>query len=624
MARLALNNVCHYFSDKLIMRDVSFALEDHHRIGLIGTNGCGKTTLLDIITGKLLPFSGTIHRQKKCEISFLAQNEIMASEKNLWTFVTSSYQKILELQEKIIDLEKKLGEDYSEQNIRLLEQYQNEYLALDGFSLETKAKYILSKLGFTETEYDREINSFSGGEKTRIQLATILLRPSDILLLDEPTNHLDIKMRNWLEKYLNSLTTPYIIVSHDRHFLDNTTKTILAFENKTIVSYSGNYSFYEKEYQLKQQQLEKEYNAQQKFIQETEKFINKNIAGQKTKQAQSRRRMLEKMELVSNSVSKKKMSLKFASAKRSGNIVFNFENLALGYPGLTLAKNIDNIIEYRDRVAIIGDNGCGKTTLIKLLLGESSPLSGTIKKGASITIGYYDQLHRGLDPDLTIRDTVLKEHLSWTDYELFSFLAKYGFMREDADKKVAILSGGEKSRLYLSLIIASHPNVLIMDEPTNHLDIAMIKSLESSLTDFDGTLIFVSHDRYFINNLATRFWLFNKNTIIEPENWEEMLLSNDEAKKNKDNQEEQPKSPKKINPIVLDLKMKEINELTNKLSQKKKAIADLESLFLLKDTYTDTEKVKQINADLLSLKKEAGDIAETIELAEEEYLEMLE
>lgn len=624
MSIAALNGVSHFYGDQCVLQEVTFAIDRQKKIGLIGRNGSGKTTLLDIISGRLIPKQGAVNRMKNCRISYLSQAMKINSELPMFEFVLSSHKHLNEISSKMRELEKIISLEHDDWHLKQLSRYQEEFLALDGYSLEHRARLILQQLGFCEESLSRLINSFSGGEKTRIQLAAILLQPADLLLLDEPTNHLDLKMRNWLIKHLTELNIPCIIVSHDRYFLDKTTNHTLSIENRKIVSYGGSFSLFEQEYREKQKTLAKQYEAQQAWIAETEDFIRRNIAGQKTKQAKSRLKALGRVERLDPVQKEKNIKLSFQAKKRSGNIVFAFNELEFGYPGKKLAGNINSNILYQDRVAILGDNGCGKTTFLQLLLGEKKPTGGHLQRGASLSIGYYDQLHLSLNDCLTVRETINSEHIDWTNQQTLSYLGKFGFIGDDLEKRVEILSGGEKARLYLSLLIARKPNVLIMDEPTNHLDIFLIESLEKALLEFPGTLIFVSHDRFFIENIADRFWVFQNGTIVETKNWEELLLTADEKPvKEKKHKTADPPREKKVNPILLELKLKDIEELRSKIEGQEDELHLLEMQFASKEVMRDADKVKLLNRQIDELRDEIRTLRDELEMLEEEYLHLV-
>ncbi|MFA5498236.1 MAG: ABC-F family ATP-binding cassette domain-containing protein [Candidatus Cloacimonadia bacterium] len=621
MSVISLSNITHYFGANSIFTDLSLTIDKDKRIGLVGRNGSGKTTLLEIIKGNLLTKEGTVTKTRGCQIAYLNQTFQIDSPIKLWEYVLSSHRSFFKLSHKIKALELEIADNPSEGNFKKLDLAHREFAAIDGYSLETKAEIILEQLGFTKEDRVRNVDTFSGGEKTRIQLASILLQPADILLLDEPTNHLDLKMRNWLISFLKELTIPYIIVSHDRHFLDKTINTTISIENKNIVSYSGNYTFFVQEQAIRKELQAKEFKAQQNWIDETEDFIRRNMAGQKTKQAQARLKALNKLNRVDRPEQNKEYRLNFTPTSRSGNIVFSFEDLAFGFPNKILVKDFSGHIHYQDRLALLGDNGSGKSTFLQMLVGLLKPTAGKLNKGASIQIGYYDQLQLNLNNSLTVKETINYEHVTWENQKVLSFLAKFGFIGDEIDKRVGTLSGGEKARLYLALLIARKPNVLIMDEPTNHLDTFLISALEQALDEFEGTVIFVSHDRYFIENIADRYWVIKEQQIVETDDWEKTLLEepSKQAREKKERTDTRTKE-RRINPITLELLLKNIDKKQLKVDSITKDIRALEEMFLQPEIMRDENKVKELYSQIELLKTEVNALEKVIEEKEEEYL----
>ncbi|RLC54602.1 MAG: ABC transporter ATP-binding protein [Candidatus Cloacimonadota bacterium] len=475
-----------------------------------------------------------------------------------------------------------------------------------------------------------KIRNFSGGEKTRIQLATILLQPFDLLLLDEPTNHLDIEMIYWLEKYLSSMDKPYLIISHDRHFLDNTVTKIAEIRNYTIDTYSGNYSQYREQLQMRLELQEKTFRKQQKKIDRMEKQIDQyRIWGRARDsekmfvRAKELEKRLGKVEKTNLPKKEKKIKLNFETEKRSGNDVYTFENMSFGFPGNTLASNINMRIFYQNKIAILGTNGCGKTTFLKLLNGKILPQSGNFKKGASLDIGYYDQMHLELDDSITVMQTIWQLVPLAPKGYVFSYLAKYGFTGDEVEKQVSVLSGGEKARLYLAKLIHEKPNFLILDEPTNHLDINMISYLEDALMEFDGTIVFVSHDRYFIEKIAEKKWIFNSGTIKKTSQKLDDLFFQKEKKKKNENNKPKNTENRKTNPIILKKLSTKIDKISDILDFKIEKLDTLELEFSKPEIYNNQQKVKSLTDNIKGINKEIEDLRNQLNEFENEYLELL-
>jgi ATP-binding cassette subfamily F protein 3 len=492
-------------------------------------------------------------------------------------------------------------------------------------------KLVLTHLKFPEKTWNRKIKLFSGGEKTRIQLAKFLLQPFDAILLDEPTNHLDLEMIYWLSGYLNHISKPYIIISHDRHFLDSTVTKIVEIKNKTLHCYRGNFSFYREESLRRKIQQEKEYKNQQKKLRKMEEQIKQyRIWGRardsetmfkRAKELEKRRAKIQEIEKPSP---EKSFKLNIKPGKRSGNDVYILNDIAFGFPNKILAKNVNLRVGYQDRVAVLGHNGCGKTTLLRLLNEEIQPLAGKAKKGASLDIGYYDQMHLVLDDALTVRDTIWQLVPRETKGYVLSYLARFGFRGDDVDKKVAVLSGGEKSRLYLAKLIHQKPNLLILDEPTNHLDIAMINSLEDALLKYEGTIIFVSHDTYFIEKIAQRKWFFRNGTIEETEASLQELFAEKQDTIKTEKSVKRKTGNQNINPIVLQKLYEQIEEKSQTVYNLTAEISALENEFHNPEIYRNQQKVKDLTSRIKSQKNILAENQAELDKLEHEYLELSE
>ncbi len=627
MSLITLNKISHHYGDKKVLDNISLSLNKDDKIGLIGKNGSGKTTLLQIIAGNLEPSGGEVYRSKGVKIAFLMQDISFKNDDKLYEYIIKSHEQYQDLKKQMAEIEENLSFENNKENLIRLQKIQEQFELIGGYELETKINMVLSSLNFPKDVWYKKLSDFSGGEKTRIQLAKILTEDFDYLLLDEPTNHLDIKMIYWLEKYLRNLNKPFLMISHDRYFLNGTVNKIFHLENAKINIYKGNYSFFEKEYEIIRQNLEKAAKKQTEFIKKTEEFIAKNIAGQKTKQAKSRLKQLENLQKIEVLKNDRDIKLNIKTNDRSGNDVFVLDNVSFSYGNKTILKNINFSIHYKDRVVILGKNGSGKTTLLKLLNSELTPKSGKLKIGSNVKIGYYDQMHINLKSNITVFDTIQELVPFETKGYVLSYLAKYGFRGDDTEKKVNSLSGGEKARLYLAKLIHNHPNVLIFDEPTNHLDISMIKSLENALKDYDGTIIFVSHDITFIKKIANRIFVLDNSFIKEHINDIEEILKfeNDktEPKQSKKNSQKNNRK-KRTNPILLEKKHLEIEEKTIKFEIKKKELDTLQDKFSDAEFMKNTKNVIELNAKISALQKEISALEEELDNLETEYLMMLE
>lgn len=620
------------FGGNYILKDVNCSVEYNSRIGLIGANGSGKSTLIKLILGQLTPTSGLVNKAKSLQIAYLAQNPLLDEEISLIDYVQQARGDILEMQKQMKELSGILDRTNDENCKEKLDRLIVRMHETDAFEYGNQLKYVLSSLAFEENVWQRPIYSFSGGEKTRITLAKILLSQYDLLVLDEPTNHLDIAMITWLEKYLNQLTKPFIVVSHDRIFLDNITRSIFSLKQGGLSITKGNYSsFYEAEL-IRNESQKKAYERQQKQIAETKSFIQKNLAGQKTKQAQSRRRQLEKLELIDKPLGDKSIKMRLMDSDRSGDDLYILKDVSIGFlKDKTLAKDI-SIAAYRgERISLIGPNGCGKTTLLKLLASEDEPLKGTIKRGASIKLGYYDQHQNTLNDELTVMETLWRLVPDTPKGYVLSWLARFGFTGDEVEKRVSVLSGGEKSRLYLSVLIHEKPNVLILDEPTNHLDIPMRDALLEALLDFEGSIIFVSHDRHFITALSTKFWVFKK--VMEDELIHTTVVETDmEASRAIELSFEVPViekeavdtrvRKKRVNPLHLKEISKKIEGLEKQVEEHKRRIAEIHHLLGQTETYNDREYMLKISAEEKEKEIEIKGLKEMISSLEDRYLEL--
>ncbi len=504
MSLINLQNVTKTYAGEIIINNLSWQIENNKRIGLIGINGIGKTTLFRLILGNLDFDKGTIHRAKHLKIGYLAQENDLKSDCSLFDEMLKSFMNLHKIHSELEKLAEQMLEDANEEIMNRYGHLQEAYEHLGGYTYESNIKMTLRGLGFTEADFNLPVNVLSGGQKSRAALAQILLCQPNLLLLDEPTNHLDLDAIEWLEKFLSEYKGSVIIISHDRYFLDNVTKEIAEMEYQTFEVYKGNYSEYIHQKAIKIVQQTKEYQLQKGEIARIEEYIRKNIEGQKHKQAQSRRKKLIKTERLSKPTHKRSIKLHFTPELRGGNRVLSIDNLAKSFDDKMLFRNLNINLNRGDRLGIIGANGTGKTTLLNIITGEMLADTGEIKIGTNISVGYYKQQLEDLNLNARVIDEIWQIEPNMLQGELRNYLARFLFIGEDVFKCIGDLSGGEQSRVQLAKLILARVNFLILDEPTNHLDIFSRIVLENALKEFDGTILLVSHDRYFLNQLVNQ------------------------------------------------------------------------------------------------------------------------
>lgn len=510
MLLLQTNNVERRFGSDVLFHNMNMQIQEHGRTALVGRNGAGKTTFLKIIAGLTEPDEGTVTHARDLTIGYLAQNQGLDSQNSIWAELDSVFAPLHELEKQLHELENQLGtltpkaadyQDVLASYDRLSEQFKKQ----GGYEYASRMRGVLHGFGFDEGMYDTSVNALSGGQKTKLALAKILLQSPNLLILDEPTNHLDMGVLSWLEDYLKSYRGALLIVSHDRYFLDRVVTDVYDLDNKTLIHYTGNYTQFVAHKRERLQAEWKHYEQQQKEIAKLEDFVNRNIVrASTTKRAQARRKQLEKMDRLERpTTDDSSIHFQFHSDHASGNEVLDVDELNIGYQDQKLAGPLSFKVRKGQRVGIIGPNGIGKSTLLKTLLKKIPKLSGTIKFGANLEIGYYDQEQQQLHPEKTVLEEVWDDHPEVSEKDIRSLLGSFLFVGDDVYKPVSALSGGEKARLELTKLSFMPINFLILDEPTNHLDIDSREVLETAINEFDGTVLFISHDRYFLNQVAT-------------------------------------------------------------------------------------------------------------------------
>ncbi|WP_080145662.1 ABC-F family ATP-binding cassette domain-containing protein [Marinilactibacillus piezotolerans] len=643
MILLQTQKVARHFGADVLFDDVTIEIKENARVGLVGRNGAGKSTLLHIISGQEEPDAGRVNKRKDLTIGYLDQHTGLESAKTIWEEMLSIFEPVIQLEKDMRSLEMKMSSpdliknDTEYQDVlKKYDTLQESYKQMNGYGYESEIRSVLHGFRFYEEDFQTLVSQLSGGQKTRLALAQLLLEKKDLLILDEPTNHLDIDTLSWLEKYLQNYTGALLIVSHDRYFLDKVVNEVYEVSNGKVQRFTGNYSNYLK---LKAEQIQKmwkEYEKQQKEIEKTEDFINRNLVrASTTKRAQSRRKMLDKMEKMDKPQGdQQSANFNFYTARESGGVVLQTEDLAIGYDQSPLSAHIDLDIRKTDAIALVGPNGVGKTTMLKTIVGQLPKLGGTIQYGTKVDIGYYDQEQSLLHSNKSVLDELWDEHPTIPEQSIRTLLGSFLFSGEDAEKSIASLSGGEKARVALAKLAMDKNNFLILDEPTNHLDIDSKEVLENALIDFEGTLLFVSHDRYFINRMATKvieishdglslylgdydYYLQKKeelealaqmkqetasNSPQEPEPLNKHSQGHDRAK-----QKEQQREIRRLNRTIEDLE--------EKMQKSEAALEDIQGQLSDPAIYDDPIKAAELTEQHDALQKEQETLLETWEAA---------
>ncbi len=624
MIILSCNNISKAYVVDNIIEDISFTINDNEKVGLIGLNGAGKTTLFNILTGELDYDSGNIIIPKNKKMAYLKQNTKIESAKTIFDEMLTMFEDIISMENNIRQLEIEISKftEHDEDGVleKLMDQYtklNERFIELDGYSYKSLIRGVLKGLGFNDEDFDKPINVLSGGQKTRVMLAKLLLEKADILLLDEPTNHLDIEAISWLEKYLKGFNGSVIIISHDRYFLDNIVNRIMLLENKNIKSYNGNYSEFMKKRKTEIEQELKKYEEYEKEIERQEEMINRLHAyGSKRniRQAFSRQKALDKIKKMERpSYENKKVRLRFTPKLRSGQDVLKVEDLAKSYGENNIFKDISFNIYRGEKVGIIGPNGIGKSTLLKIIAGKIDSYVGEIVPGHFVNIGYYDQEQTYLDFENTVIDEIWDDNPKFNYYDVRSLLAQFLFTGDDLFKIIGDLSGGEKGRLSLLKLMLSESNFLLMDEPTNHLDIDSKEILEDSLVNYDGTILVVSHDRYFLNKVTNKIIDMSQDGLFEylgnydyyVEKKAELEQTDDEVLVTKTKTQINAERKKERNiKIEKKKKEKEIKDIEKKIENNENEIAALEDKLCQQTTYNDKNLVLEINEQMQQLNVE--------------------
>ena len=631
---LNVSNLAKSYPNKTIFSGLSFNLEKGDKAGLVGLNGAGKSTLFNILTGRLRADEGKIFIPTDIKVGYLEQILSLDSDMTIYDYCLSVFEDLISLEREIRDLEKKMStEKDSDKLAAIMDEYTRKsdlYHNKNGYAMESELEGTLSAMGFAREDFNKKITELSGGQKARVELAGLLLEKPDLLLLDEPTNHLDIKAINFLENFIKNYKGTAIIISHDRYFLDATVNRMMVLEYGKLSTYTGNYTVFMEKRKKDREVRIHQYKSQQKEIERQEEIIDrlKNLGGSKRKrgisQSRSRQKLLDKMERIEKPVElSDTMNLKFTPRIQSGMDVLKVNDLRMSFDDKEIFKNISFEIYRNERAAIIGDNGVGKTTLFKLILGELFQDGGRAKLGESVNVGYFDQEQKSLNLENTIFDEIRETFPMLTNFEIRSYLAKFMFYDTDVFREISELSGGERARISLLKLMISDCNFILMDEPTNHLDIDSKEILEDAILDFEGTLLIISHDRYFLNKIASKILdmkadgmdLYLGNYDYYQEKLKEMSFTEEEKSTVTKTQIKKERKKEKLKRDEVKAIKKEISQIEKDMEDIDKKLKILTKESLEEGFYDDQKRV----ADLF---KEMKDLEEKRDSLDEKWLEL--
>ncbi|QUH24880.1 ABC-F family ATP-binding cassette domain-containing protein [Serpentinicella alkaliphila] len=629
---------CHLLSKSYgiqdILKDITFSINHGDKVGLIGANGAGKTTLFKILTGELKPDSGNIFVSKSTEIGYLKQNHTFDISNTIYEETEKVFSALIEMEKNIKKLENEIADlGVQDPNSRLLEAKMEEYSTiletfnnLNGYGFRSEVRGVLRGLGFTEENYSQPIGHLSGGQKTRVALAKLLLSKPDILLLDEPTNHLDISSVEWLEGFLKDYSGTVLIISHDRYFLNQVINKIMEIENMGLLSFTGNYSQFMKKKEQLLEQRAREFEALESEILRQKDIIRKlkqHGTEKLVKRAQSREKQLEKLEnnIQTPMSQKKAVNLSFSSVSQSGRDVLNVDNLSKSFEGNNLFDNISFSLYRGEKVGLIGPNGIGKSTLFKILTNEVNSTSGSISFGHQVTTSLYDQELNNLNPENTVLDEIWDEYRKLDQTEIRTLLGAFLFPGDDVFKQIKSLSGGEKARLSLLKLILSNSNLLLLDEPTNHLDISSKEVLENALIDYDGTIFVISHDRYFLDRVTTKIieltpnnceeFLGNYSYYIEKKREQELLNNStlSTESKTKTQIKEDRKKEKEEKAKIRQLQKRK-EDIEDEISRLETGLEELKSIMCEEEVYSNPDRSKEAHEKFQQLQEKIDNLYE--------------
>ena len=631
MIVLSCNNLNKSFGIDSILENVNFTVNEYDKIGIIGVNGTGKTTLFKIISGIYGYDSGDIYTSKDCEIGYLEQNTNFHSENTILEEVLEVFKDVIEMEKYLRDLEHKISEESSNTNSTTLEKLMNEYSNkleafsdMNGYGYKSEAKGVLKGLGFSDEDMDKPISILSGGEKTRVLLGKLLLKKPTLLLLDEPTNHLDSEAIEWLEVFLKQYKGTVILISHDRYFLDQVVNRIFEIHNKKLKTYNGNYSDFIKTSAIEKELELKKFEDQQKDIKKQEESIERLKAfgrEKHLKRARSKEKALAKVDVLDKPEAyRKKAKIEFNPSVTSGNDVLQLRDISMGYGERILFKDLNLDIYRGEKVALIGANGIGKSTLFKIIMNEITPLSGDIKFGTNVNVSYFHQEQKTLNLDNTIIDEIWEDNKQLTQTSLRTMLGAFLFEGEEVFKKISTLSGGERARVAILKLILSNANLLLLDEPTNHLDIDSKEVLEEALSSYTGTIFTISHDRYFLNTVVDKVLVLDENGITEylgnydyyiekKKQVQEMNTVEVVEEKTKTQLKEEKRKEREKREAEKKNRVKRQN-IEKEIEETEAKIEEMDVLLCQEEVYSNPEKSKDVSLQKASLEEKLSALYE--------------
>lgn len=635
---LSCNNVSKAYGTDVIIKSCSFNIEDHEKAAIVGINGAGKSTLLKIITGNESADTGIVTLAKDKTMGYLAQQQDLQSDRSIYDELLSVKQYILDMESELRRIESAMNTATDNELEALMTKYTNlshEFEMNNGYAYKSEITGVLKGLGFSEEDFSLHVNTLSGGQKTRVSLGKLLLSKPDIILLDEPTNHLDMESISWLENYLLNYSGSVLIVAHDRYFLDKIVSKIIEIDNGVCTVFSGNYTDYASKKAILRNMKLKEYLNQQRDIRHQEEVIAKlkQFNREKSiKRAESREKMLDKIDVIDKPTElNNKMNIQLEPNVISGNDVLTVTGLTKSFDGTTLFDNINFEIKRGERVALIGNNGTGKTTILKLINGLIQPDSGSIYLGAKVSIGYYDQEHHVLDPDKTLFEEIQDAYPGLNNTQIRNTLAAFLFTNDDVFKYIRDLSGGERGRVSLAKLMLSNANLLILDEPTNHLDIVSKEILENALNNYTGTVLYVSHDRYFINATATRILeLTNQNIINYIGNYDyymekrDILTANAFPAKDSDSDATTSVKESKVSWQQSREEQNRLKKRKNEIKKIEERIAQIEERISAIDIEYSDPSIGSNTARLMDLHNESTNLKQELDALYERWEELME